>query len=136
MTVTRGHFAGGGSRALWHAAGLVFVAFVVYESLAPSAIDAGTAGGMKLGHLLAYGWLMLWYAQLYPAIGSRIAIGIALVILGAGLEYAQGMTGYRSFAYSDMRDNVIGVAIGLALAATPLGGVMGRLEARRGSARA
>jgi hypothetical protein len=86
---------------------------------------------MKLGHLLAYGWLMLWYAQLYPAIGSRIAIGIALIVLGVGLEYAQGMTGYRSFAYSDMRDNVIGVAVGLALAATPLGGVLGRLEGRR-----
>jgi len=28
------------------------------------------------------------------------------------LEYAQGLTGYRTFAYSDMRDNAFGVLVG------------------------
>ena len=112
------------TRRRWLGLGFLFVAFVIFESLSPRAIDAGIAAGIKSGHVIAYGWLMLWYAQAYPGARARIGIALALVLMGVALEFAQGMTGYRSFAYADMRDNALGVAIGLALAWTPVGNVL------------
>ena len=43
--------------------------------------------------------------------------------MGVGLEYLQGMTSYRHFAYADMLDNALGVGFGVVLAATRLGRV-------------
>jgi len=44
---------------LWLTLGLGFVALVFYLSLAPDLPDTGVPHGMKIGHLLAYGWLMV-----------------------------------------------------------------------------
>ena len=69
---------------------------------------------------------MLWFAQL-TRMRERVGIALVLVAMGVILEYLQDFTGHRTFAYSDMRDNAIGVAIGFALALTPLGRVAPRL---------
>jgi VanZ family protein len=116
-------------RKLWLAIGFVLVALVVFLSLTPKPLDVGRFEGVNVGHLLAYGSLMLWFAQIFRSGRGRIGVGIALVLLGVALEYAQLMTGYRSFAYADMRDNAIGVAAGLAVSITRLGGILAVFDA-------
>lgn len=115
-------------RPFWIAAGLAFVALVIYLSLKPDPVDTGRVAGVKTGHFIAYAWLMWWFAQIYPRWRTRLAIAIALAALGVGLEYAQGMTAYRTFAFSDMRDNGLGVLAGWVLARTRLGHTLKWIE--------
>ena len=115
-------------RRAWTGLGIGFVALVVFLSLTPNPLEVPGVEGIKLDHLAAYLWLMLWFAQLYRSLAARIGIAMAFAGLGVGLEYAQGLTGYRYFSYADMRDNALGVAVGFALAFTAAGGVMARLE--------
>ena len=76
-------------------------------------------GEVKVGHFLAYAWLMFWYSQLYERLRTRALIALGFVLMGVALEYLQGLTPHRTFGYADMRDNAIGVAAGwLAGAAT------------------
>jgi len=94
---------------------------VIYLSLIPNPVDTGRIEDVKTGHFIAYAWLMWWFGQIYTARPTRIATAFALILLGVALEYAQGLTGYRTFAYSDMRDNALGVLMGWIIAATPFG---------------
>lgn len=105
---------------LWVVLGIGFVLLVVYLSLTPDLPDIGVPVNQKIGHVLAYGWLMMWFAQIYRAAGRRLMFALAFCALGISLEYLQGMTGYRGFEYSDMVINSAGVALGLGLAHTPL----------------
>ena len=120
---------------LWLAAGMGFVALVVYLSINTEPIDVGRVEDVKVGHFIAYGWLMLWFCQVYRTLRTRVVLAAALVLLGVALEYVQGWTGYRSFAYSDMRDDALGVAIGWILSLTPLKGFLEALEVRYSLAR-
>jgi VanZ family protein len=115
-------------RKLWLGIGFALVALVVFLSLTPEPVDAGQLGGVKIGHFVAYLVLMLWFAQLYRALPARIALVAAFVLMGVVLEYAQGMTGYRSFAYSDMGDNAQGVVLGFMVGSTRLGTTLARVE--------
>ena len=117
-------------RRAWQAAGFLFIALVAWLSLTPQPVDAGRLGSVKIGHFVAYGWLMLWFSQLHAAARARIALAAGFALLGVALEYAQSLTGYRSFAYADMRDNALGVLAGAGLAFTPLGRTLAALEAR------
>ena len=119
-------------RPLWLAVGFGLVAVVIYLSLAAEAPDPGRIEGVKSGHVTAYFVLMLWFSQIFRAWWQRLLIGVALTLMGIGLEYAQGMTAHRTFAYTDMWDNALGVALGLAAAFTPLGTALGKVEARIG----
>lgn len=114
--------------AFWIACGAAFVAYVVYLSVTPDPIRAPTIDGFKTGHIVAYLWLMLWFAQVARTFASRLVTAILLCLLGIGLEYVQMGTGYRHFAYSDMVDDAIGVAAGWLLACTPLGHLEERLS--------
>ena len=109
-------------RKAWLVGGTAFVLLVIYLSLTPHPLEVPNVGPFKAGHMAAYAWLMLWFAQL-TRMRDRVAIGIALAVMGVILEYLQDFTGHRTFAYTDMRDNAIGVTIGFLLALTPLGGV-------------
>ena len=70
-----------------------------------------------------------------PTLPVNMALIKGFSLMGVALEYAQGMTGYRSFAYGDMRDNLLGAGIGLALSWTPLGNVLAAVENRFGKVR-
>lgn len=120
-------------RRAWLAGGAAFVLLVIYLSLTPDPLQVPNVGPFKAGHMAAYAWLMLWFAQL-TSMRDRVRIGLVLVVMGIVLEYLQDFTGHRTFAYTDMRDNAIGVAIGFMLALTPLGQVARRL-ARDGGVR-
>ena len=108
-------------RKAWIACGYAFIVLVIYLSLTPSPIVAPDVDGFKSGHIVAYAWLTLWFAQVYQRVRTRLGFAFAFVLMGVALEYLQGMTSYRTFAYSDMVDNAIGVSIGLAFSATRLG---------------
>ena len=116
-------------RRAWLAGGAAFVALVIYLSLTPHPLQVPSVGPLKAGHVAAYAWLMLWFAQIYRG-RARAAMAVALVTMGVILEYLQDFTGHRTFAYTDMRDNAIGVGIALVLAATPLGRAMEVLQRR------
>ncbi len=88
----------------------------MFLSLAPLTTSIPVEQGDKLGHLLAYGGLMLWFSQLYGEQPMRRTLAIALVALGIGLEIAQSFTPYRTFEIADMIANASGVGIGWLLA--------------------
>lgn len=103
-------------RRLWMAGGWFIIAAILYFSLATLAVETGIEGGDKLGHLLAYGLLMAWWAQLYASAPTRWRLGIAFVALGAAMELAQGLTPNRYPEWLDLLANTAGVGLGWLLA--------------------
>ena len=114
--------------AFWIACGGAFVAYVVYLSVTPDPVRAPTVEGFKTGHIVAYLWLMLWFSQVAKTAATRLVTALLLCALGVFLEYVQLGTGYRTFAYSDMADDALGVAAGWLLAGTRLGRIEERLS--------
>ncbi len=114
-------------RRMWLVIGWLLVALVVYLSLTPRPLDIPVEEGDKLGHLLAYGTLMLWFAYLYCGTGRwRAALGFAA--LGVVLEFLQEATGYRTFDVWDMVADAAGVLCGLALAPPRMPHLLYRVE--------
>jgi VanZ family protein len=113
---------------LWCAA----VAGVVVLSLTPVP-DLGElpAHSDKFEHFLAYGLLAAGAVQLYPRWRSLVVVGLALVFMGIGLEYAQGaLTKTRMMDRADALANTIGVIAGLAVQLTPWRDALLRLDPR------
>lgn len=105
-------------RIPWLAVGWLGVAVVSYLTLAPNPPRIDLEEGDKLQHLLAYGSLMLWFAQVRTGASERRATALLLLALGIVLELAQGLTGYREMSVLDALANASGVALGW-LAAPP-----------------
>ena len=97
--------------AAWRAAGWVLLIAVVVASLLPLRQRAGLAGLDKLEHFIGYALLMFWFAALH-APKRRPWIALAFVALGAALEFAQGVTGWRHADPFDLVANMLGVAGG------------------------
>ena len=93
----------------WLALGWAWIALVVYLSLTPRPPEIDVIAGDKIGHVLAYAFLMLWFAQLYRPRPIKFAIALGLVGLGIAIEFAQQQTGYRSFEVADMGADAVGV---------------------------
>ena len=68
------------------------------------------------GHFIAYGTLMLWFSQMHASTRGRLLFASAFALMGLGLEFAQGMTDYRTFDLLDAAANACGVALGWLLA--------------------
>ncbi len=101
---------------------------VVYLSLAAPPRDMDLPDVFDVGHIIAYLWLMLWFAQIHRSARRRWLFAVGFGAMGIALEYAQGMMGYRHFDYADMVRNFAGVGLGLALAQTPLQHSLQRVE--------
>lgn len=114
-------------RRLWTAIGVVLVGFVIYQSLTPAPLEVEIGSGNLVGHLAAYGTLMLWHSQLHAG-GRRPALALAFVAMGLALEFLQGMTGYRTFDPHDALANALGVALGWLLAPPRLPNFLVRME--------
>ena len=106
-------------RRIWFLLGWGMVVAVVVLSLIPLEVDL-SEGRDKVAHFIAYGSMTFWFALLFPGWLRQVAIVIAFVAMGVAIEYLQRMTGYRTFDVADMAANSIGVALGWALALTPL----------------
>ena len=100
---------------LWLALGWVWITLVVFVSLTPHPPEIEMTSGDKIGHVLAYTFLMLWFSQLYQTRPKKWSIALGLFALGIAIEFAQEQTGYRQFEMADMGADGIGVAIGLFL---------------------
>lgn len=116
---------------LWLAVGWLCVALIIFLSLTPSRLELVHAKhGDKLEHAFAYCFLMLWFCQAYRLRTQRMLLALMLIVLSASMEILQGLAGHRSFNYSDMLANNVGVLLGWAAACTALGQVGAMLEAR------
>jgi len=106
-------------RTLCQSIGWTLVAVITAASLwpEPSIPDVGVSWNDKLGHIVAYLVLMLWFAQLYSR-PRHPWIGLRLVALGIFIEILQWLSGYRYFELADIGANTLGVAVGWLLAGT------------------
>lgn len=112
----------------WRVGGALLVLSVMVLSLIRDAPEIPIYWGDKLGHLLAYGALMSWFAQIDRRWQARLCWALAFIAMGIALEFVQGMTTYRSFDAFDMLANAIGVLLGW-LVAPPRGwSVFRRIE--------
>ncbi len=89
----------------------------MFLSLGPPPPQSVVRGFDKLGHVLAYFTLMMWFGALYRR-WARFAYALGLLVLGAMLEWMQGATMLRTPDWADMLANTFGVLAGLALAYT------------------
>ena len=118
-------------RQVWLALGAVWVATVMYLSLMPHPPEPmHFLNADKLEHAMAYGFLMLWFCQVYQQRAPRILIAGLLVAMGVGIEYLQRMTVYRVFDYADMLANGAGVLLSFILISIGLGRIGIMLETK------
>ena len=103
-------------RRLHVAVGWLLVAAIVWLSLTPSPPKVDFEESDKVGHLLAYGSTMFWFAQLYAARPTRVAYAALFILMGVTLEFIQGALGYRTYEVFDMFANTAGVLLGWAAA--------------------
>ena len=109
--------------------GWVLILLVVFLSLSPKPPEViEFEQGDKLGHLVAYLSLMLWFANVYPRRNQRVSLGVAFFAMGAVLEFLQRLSGYRTFQYSDMVANGVGIFLGWLLAKTWFGTFLVKLD--------
>ncbi len=74
----------------------------------------------KAEHFLTYVGLSFWAVQLFATRRALLWAGFGLVLLGVGIEFAQGaFTVDRSADPFDALANTLGVVAGLSLACTP-----------------
>ncbi len=85
---------------------------LIYLSFAPKPPTIDMELGDKIGHLLAYGTLMFWWAQHFGTTRKRFELAAALIALGIAIEFVQGWTGWRAFEVVDMVADAAGVLLG------------------------
>ncbi|GAB4352800.1 MAG: hypothetical protein Kow006_17600 [Gammaproteobacteria bacterium] len=99
-------------RAAWLGVGWLAIAAVIWLSLIPDPpATPDFPYGDKLNHLLAYGFLMGWFGQLYRRPLMRLGYAFSFVFLGVVLEITQGLGGYRWFEVADAVANMVGVVL-------------------------
>jgi VanZ family protein len=104
------------------------IAGVIVLSLIPLAVDL--KGSDKLAHFVAYGSLTLWFGMIFPSRIAQLGIALAFCAMGVGVEFLQGLTGYRTMEVEDMVANATGAALGWGLAQTPLKHALAWIERR------
>lgn len=103
---------------------LIVVCLVPLDGLPPLPDNSD-----KVEHLLGYFLMAASAVQLFRGHALwRAAAG--LVALGIGIEFAQGMTAYRSADPYDAVFNTIGVILGMATALTPWRDLLLEIEKR------
>ena len=115
----------------WAALWCLAVALVVVASMLPGPDLPSPPGSDKLHHFLAYFLLAASAVQLFARWPALLGAGLGLVLLGIGLEHAQGaVTATRMADRLDALANTLGVIAGLATRLTPLRDLLLRIEAR------
>ena len=104
-------------RRFWRGVGWFGIVLLLYLSLTPQPPEIPIDYGDKLGHVMAYAVLMLWWAQLLVATRQRCWLAAGLMGLGIVIEYVQGWTGWRTLEYLDMLADASGVVFGWVVAA-------------------
>lgn len=116
----------------WRLLGALAIVLTIVLSLVPMPPSpVHVEGGDKIEHLLGYFGLAAWHVQLVANARALAWCALGLVLLGAGIEVAQGFTTWREADWSDLGANLAGVAAGSALYATPLRHVLARFDRPR-----
>ena len=114
--------------ALW---GLAVALVIVLSLVNLSGLPPVPEGGDKVEHFLAYALLSASAVQLFARRRASLLIALALVVLGIGLEFAQGaLTTTRMADPRDAVANTLGVLAGSATMLTPLRRLLMALDAR------
>ena len=100
---------------IWYVFGAVLTLLVVVASLVPARDLPRLRVSDKLEHVLAYLALALWFGGL-AAPRSYLRLALGLLVLGGGIEIAQGLMGLgREADWRDFEADALGVALGLSL---------------------
>ena len=99
---------------IWQLLGWLGVTFTLVVSLGPPTLDEGSGHTDKFVHLLGYGVLMFWWAQL--VVTRRWRLALAVVGFGCAIEGLQSLTPDRLADAADVLANASGVALGWAAA--------------------
>lgn len=92
----------------------VSVTAVAWMSLLPDVDMPGDFPGVdKLYHLAGYAWLAFWPCFGFVRKRVGLAASLSMILLGCGLEYAQGHVPGRMASGWDMAANTAGVVLGL-----------------------
>jgi len=114
---------------------LAVLGVIVVCLIPPPPLPPLPENGDKAEHLVAYFLLSASAVQLFRRGRTLLAVGLALVAMGACIEFAQGaLTDTRSADPLDALANTLGVAAGLATMFTPLRDLLLRLQPRRDGA--
>ena len=97
------------------------VLVVVGASLMPARAVEILFGALndKIEHAAAYAGLMAWFGGMFRR-SLQFWIGLALVVLGGGVELLQGLTPTRTPDVVDLAADTVGILIGFALSVTVL----------------
>lgn len=95
---------------VWRLIGWLGLALTLAVSLGPPTLDEGSSHSDKLAHLLGYGALMFWWAQLI--VTRRWRLALAVTLFGCAIEGLQSLTPDRLADAADALANVTGVALG------------------------
>ncbi|UXI68226.1 VanZ family protein [Tahibacter amnicola] len=109
---------------------LLLVAMLVVCLLPAPAVVGEVPMGDKFAHLAGFAALMGWYAQIYAAPADRLRCAVGAVAFGGLIELLQALVPYRAADGMDLAADALGVLLGWALATSPLGNLLSRLEAR------
>jgi VanZ family protein len=113
--------------SLW---GAMIVAVIVLSLMhGPPIPDLLTIA--KFDHFIAYVALAAFAVQLYADRPAQAIAAVAMVVLGIGLELAQGyLTTWRDMSLFDACVDIAGVAAGFATSWTPVATLLQKIEAR------
>ena len=105
---------------------------VIAVCLAPSpSLPPLPRNSDKLQHLLGYFLLAASAVQIFRRERGLWIVALALVMMGIGIEFAQGaFTDTRARDSVDALANTIGVALGMAVTFSPWRDLLQRLELR------
>jgi VanZ family protein len=115
-------------RPFWVLIGYGLVLLVVVLSIYPKAPPSLFFTWQdKLQHALAYGVLMLWFAQLHPK-SHYLWLACVFIVLGILMEFLQSLLGTRTGDIWDVVANSVGTVLSYGLASTGMNTFLHQLE--------
>ena len=116
----------------WRVGGIILLLAVLAATIMPSIWWPHFPHSRLLSmdkwlHLFTFLILALWFSGQY-ARNSYWRLGAGLIAFGLLIEAGQAMLSYRSAEWADLVADILGIAIGLTIAAAGLGGWSLRFE--------
>ncbi len=97
---------------LFRYASVIVVISIWILSFVPGVAVPSVPGNDKWHHALAYFACMFVWGQWVTLPVPRLKLAITFIVMGALIEWLQGMTSYRSFEWLDMVADTVGVVLG------------------------